>query len=130
MAPGVKIINNVSRDKALEMTLDSPILLLLLNQQSNAQGRIPGKLFEYLAARRPIFCLEPLPSDVSKIIANTESGYTCNYEDAATIEVTIRALYKQFKEGKLQKAVNSQIDEYSIVKLTARIAGYLDELTA
>ncbi len=125
---GVKIISNVSRDKALEMTLNSPILLLLLNQQPNAEGRIPGKLFEYLAARRPIFCLEPMPSDVSKIIEETQSGYTCNYEDAAQIEMTIRMLYQQYREGKLKKAVNSQIDEYSIVKLTARITGYLEEL--
>lgn len=127
---GVKIINNVQREKALKMTLSSPILLLLLNQQSNAQGRIPGKLFEYLAARRPIFCLEPMPSDVSKIIATTESGHTCNYEDAQAIEKTIKELYQSFLDGKLQSPVNSAIEDYSIIKLTGQIANYLDEITA
>ena len=127
---GVKIVGNVNRVKALEMTLNSPILLLLLNQQTNAQGRIPGKLFEYLAAKRPIFCLEPMPSDVSEIIAETRSGHTCNYDDARQIEKTIRTLYQQFLEGSLQSPVNSDIEDYSIVKLTGQIAGYLDAISA
>ncbi|MEL7021341.1 MAG: glycosyltransferase, partial [Bacteroidota bacterium] len=54
LTENVVSLGSIPRDQALEEMLNSPILLLLLNQQDNAKGRIPGKLFEYLYSRRPI----------------------------------------------------------------------------
>ena len=55
----VNFAGNVPRAEALQQAVDSHALLLLLNQQKNARGRIPGKLFEYLAAHRPVLNFGP-----------------------------------------------------------------------
>lgn len=128
LAQNVKLPGSVPRREALQLTVDSPILLLLLNQQPNARGRIPGKLFEYLAARRPIFCLGPTDSDVAGILTETGAGATADYEDETAIRLLLEDLYRQFREGTLRQAVDSTIENYSIAKLTGKIAGFLDAI--
>ena len=124
----VKLPGSVSRQVALQLTIDSPILLLLLNQQPNAKGRIPGKLFEYLASRRPILCLGPTDSDVAGILMETDAGRTADYEDEAGIRAALEELYQKFQAGKLAQPVDSSIEAYSIEKLTGQVAGFLDEI--
>lgn len=124
----VEMPGNVPRSEALSLTLNSPILLLLLNQQPNAQGRIPGKLFEYLAARRPVFCLQPMESDVAGILARAGAGQALGYEDEAGIRQAVLGLYRQYKTGELLQPLASDISPYSIQSLTREIAGFLDEI--
>lgn len=128
LAGNVKLVGSVPRRQALQMTVDSPILLLLLNQQANAKGRIPGKLFEYMASRRPILCLGPTDSDVAGILSETGAGTAAAYEDEAAVRSALEGLYRQFREGELVQAVNSTIEAYSIERLTGQLAGFLDEM--
>lgn len=125
----VVLVGSVPRDQALQLTLNSPILLLLLNQQSNAKGRIPGKLFEYLYARRPILTLGGVDSDVANILKETKAGVTCEYDDFQSIKKAVTLLYRQFLDKTLRQPVQSDIEGYSIKELTGRIAGYLEEIT-
>ncbi len=118
----------VSRNEALDSTTDSVILLLLLNQQENAMGRIPGKLFEYLAARRPIISLGPSTGDAANIITGAKAGSAFEYNDQVGIKLAIRNLYAKYKEGQLDSAIESEIDQYTSMQLTKRLAGYLDEI--
>ncbi|MEM1325343.1 MAG: glycosyl transferase family 1 [Bacteroidota bacterium] len=124
----VEEVGSVPRDEALRLTLQSQVLLLLLNQQSNAKGRIPGKLFEYLAARRPILCLGGTDSDVAHILTDSKSGKTFEYEDVAAIKTAIRALYEKYQHGQLQQPVDSDIEQYSVRKLTGKLAKWLEEI--
>lgn len=128
LADKVQLPGSVSRQEALQLTVDSPILLLLLNQQPNARGRIPGKLFEYLAARRPILCLGPADSDVAGILAETGAGVTVDYADEKGVYAAVEELYRQFLEGKLAQPIDSRIENYSIEKLAGKIAGFLDDI--
>lgn len=119
----------VAREKALQMACKSPLLLLLLNQQSNANGRIPGKIFEYLAARRPILALGPVESDVAKIIRQTRSGVTCEYDDADGIQKAVITWFEQYREGRLQKPNTADISHYSMRAQSQRFAQYLNEIS-
>jgi glycosyltransferase involved in cell wall biosynthesis len=125
----VETPGSVPRARALELTAGSPVLLLLLNKQHNAKGRIPGKLFEYLAARRPILVLGPADSDVAQIVRETESGYNCDYEDAEGISKVVKTLYQKYQEGNLQQPLKGNIEKYSVQNLTKQLSGYLNEIT-
>lgn len=124
----VHLPGSVPRSRALELTAGSPVLLLLLNKQDNVKGRIPGKLFEYLAARRPILVLGPPDSDVAKIVTETNSGITCAYDDAAGIKTAVSTLYEKYQLGQLQQSLNSDIEQYSVRNLTRQLATYLHEI--
>jgi hypothetical protein len=125
------IISNkgsVPRSEALRFISESPVLLLLLNQQENALGRVPGKLFEYLAVRKSILCLGPENSDVAHILTSSKSGVTVEYDNRTKIKSNMLELFQQWATGVLDKPIDSNIEEYSQINLTRKIAGYLDEI--
>ena len=121
----------ISRGAALQEMVDSELLLLLLNQQPNGAGRIPGKLFEYLAARRPILNFGPVGSDVSQLLQHTTSGSTFTY-DGAEEELSrwLLTAYRQYRGGTSSLELEGQITAYSHPVLVGRLSQWLDELMA
>lgn len=74
-------------------------LLLLMEQDSERGGLIlPGKLFEYLRARRPILGLLP-PGAAWNLIARLRAGGCCRPGDAEGIARTLAAYLRQYDEG-------------------------------
>jgi glycosyltransferase involved in cell wall biosynthesis len=124
----VQMKGNVSREEALQATCNSPILLLLLNQQPNGRGRIPGKIFEYLYARRPILVLQPEPSDAGHIVETSESGFAVMYDEVERMQSILREWYAQYRYGKLAQPLDNTIEQYSVRRLAGQVAEYLDEL--
>ena len=125
----VKYTGNVIRKEALNQIFSAKILLLLLNQQPNAMGRVPGKLFEYLASKRPILNFGPNKSDVAKLLDNTNAGVNFEYENLSGIKSYLKEKYSEFNTGQLEQNVNSDIEEYTHQNLTRRIAGFLDQIS-
>jgi glycosyltransferase involved in cell wall biosynthesis len=128
MSDRVKILPATCRSDALRLMVASPILLLLLNKQENNLGRIPAKLYEYMAGHRPILVLGPPESDASRIVRKTRSGYTCAYDDENGIREIIMMLYQQYLSGILPKRLDNEIEEYSVYNLTCQLALHLDSL--
>lgn len=124
----INFLGSVPRKKALEVTCNSNLLLLLLNQQENAQGRVPGKFFEYLAAQRPIIVLGPTDGDVARITASTKRGHTLVYNDYQNIKKILQDYYQQYKNGTLKQALTENIQDYSHPVLTGKIARILNTL--
>ncbi|MEW6653289.1 MAG: glycosyltransferase [Bacteroidota bacterium] len=121
------LFNHLTRKETLERMHRSQVLLLILNDMPNVNGRLPGKLFEYLASRRPTLVIGPEESDASKIVHGVNAGYTCNFTDLNKTLETVRSLYQKFKEGKLT-ANQTDISQYSNRNLTKKLAGYLDQI--
>lgn len=121
-APG-----NIPRPKALDMTLRAQMLLLPLNLANNVKGRIPGKLFENLRAQKPILCLGPADSDVAKIIAETNAGTTCDYDDEVCLREFIEKRFELFKQGKNYISTEN-IKKYSVPNQVQKLAGFLDQI--
>jgi hypothetical protein len=95
----------------------------------NVNGRLPGKLFEYLASRRPIVVVGPEESDASKIVRSVKSGFTCNFDDLEKSIHLVKDLYEKFKSGKLI-ANNSDISQYTNRNLTKKLAGYFEQINS
>ncbi|WP_194850441.1 glycosyltransferase family 4 protein [Nonlabens antarcticus] len=90
----------VSHVKALELMYASQILLLIEINDRDTRVIIPGKLFEYLASRRPIIAIGPADSDIEKILEDTNAGTYFTY-DGHSLKAQILKSYILFKEGKL-----------------------------
>jgi glycosyltransferase involved in cell wall biosynthesis len=73
----------LSYKEAISMMQQSDILLLLMNNidSANTMGRIPGKLFEYIAVGKPILMLGNPKSDAGKIIAELGNSWCVEYND-------------------------------------------------
>ena len=85
-------------------------LLLFIPESEENKGIIPGKLFEYLATRKPIFAFGPVGSDVQAILANTKSGF---YYESHQAEKAAADL-QQLIEGKTSFSPNeNEINNYT-----------------
>lgn len=117
----------VPRKEALNLVLNSDINLLLLNVAHNAQGRVPGKLFEYIYANNVILNLGPVISDVNSIIEELSIGNTFEYDDKNGIKDFILNQFQLSQSnGKLIR--NRNIKEYSIDNQTFKISQILDRI--
>lgn len=100
-------------------------LVLILTDTKNAQGNIPGKLFEYMATGVPILALGDPKGDSAQIIEEANAGKVIRHEDFVGIQVALRELMDAQPEVK--KASN--LDRFSRRSLTVDLAKILDENT-
>jgi hypothetical protein len=91
-------------------------------------GIVPGKIFEYLATRRPILCIGPTNGDSSRIIREAKAGITCNFDDKTAVKNNLLELYARYKKGTLLNR-EGEIDSFSRKKLTGKISSLLDGLS-
>jgi glycosyltransferase involved in cell wall biosynthesis len=108
--------------------ITAQLLLLPINDTPNSLGVIPGKLFEYLAAKRPIFCVGPVAGDSARIITSSGAGCAHQFTDVEAMVVSLEAFYDQYKRGTLE--VNSnELDKYSRRNLTGKMSELLNKIT-
>lgn len=120
-------INSVPHNEVIEHLCTSQVLLLPLNNTPNIAGVIPGKLYEYLAARRPILCIGSPKGDSARIINETNGGSVADFDDAETIRSIINRYFESFQNGNL-KIDSTNIEQYSREKLAGYMTKALDEI--
>lgn len=119
----------VSRKAALQAMVSSAVLLLPLNKAANAKGRMPGKFYEYLRAKRPILALGPEDSDVGAILNRTGHGQICDYMNVATTKQIVLDAHDAWKHGAPFHA-SETITQFSNRELTKGVAGLLNQITS
>ncbi|MCE7996745.1 MAG: glycosyltransferase family 4 protein [Roseivirga sp.] len=118
---------SVPHEQVFEVYRESTVLLLILNQSENAQGHLPGKLFEYLSAERPVLALGLVNSDAAQILEETQAGKAIDWNNETGIKNHITRLYQDWKSG---RSIVAEVDvnKYSRRALTGELAALLDEL--
>ena len=116
----------VSHNEVIKSYAESSCLLLLLNNTKNANGHIPGKFFEYLAAKKPILAIGPSNSDVGQIIKEIESGIICAFEDKEEIKRALLEIYEKWKLN--PTSILRNVDYFSRDKLTEKLVGLINDL--
>ena len=77
----------------------SHILLLLGNDQPDSQLVIHGKLYAYMAARRPVLALVNKPGDMSILIQEHNLGAVFLYSEIDEIKAWIASQFEDYKAG-------------------------------
>lgn len=107
--------------------VQSPILLLPLNNTPNNAGVLSGKLFEYLAAKRPIFGVGLPNADAASILKETQAGVMVDFDDYEGTKKQVLNLYAQYKSNTLTIQSNS-IDKYSRENCAGAYTKLLDDI--
>ncbi len=121
------VMGYVSHKEALQLQYNAQVLLLVEMDRPETRAIIPGKLFEYLAASRPIVAMGPPGSDVESIIRETNAGKYFCYSEEEKLKDQIVSYYKEFKQGEL--IVESQnISKYSRRELTHKMSEVIKKM--
>ena len=93
----VYVYPRVPRKESLAIQRRSDILLFMQWNDPKEQGNVPGKLFDYLAARRPILGLGLENGVPASIIRERSAGFFCNDPVAIADKLMNWRLLKQTK---------------------------------
>lgn len=115
----------VPHKEIVQYQMDSDLLLLMINDTVHGMGIPPGKMYEYMAAGNPILCIGPKGADSLEIVKRTSTGGSFDVGDVDGIKRFISEQYS----GKLRIEANpSEVNEYSRITLSGKIAQILDQL--
>ena len=123
----LNVLGYVSHTEALKYQRSSQVLLLIEIDSFETIGIIPGKLFEYMAAERPILAIGPKQSDVEKIIKDTNAGKYFNYDNFEEVKQYILDCYSKYQQNQL-KVHGIGLQYFSRKKLTEKLAGIIKNI--
>ncbi len=121
------VVGYVSHKQAIQMQQNAQVLLLVEIDRPETRAIIPGKLFEYLAAKRPILALGPIGSDVASIVSETKSGHYFNYSEEEKLKAQLLSYYRDYKDEKLTIEPQN-ISKYSRRELTDVMSNLIKSL--
>ena len=118
----IKQLGYLSHSKVLEQYNQTDVLLLLLFNSKSGEGNYPGKIFEYFAAKKPIFSFGPKGSDAERLIEKTNTGKYFSY-DEKNLEIHILTLFKS------ERPINfKNTESFSRNKLTKDLSDLLNNI--
>ena len=101
----------VSRREALALQRDSDALLLLIpDAGGRGRGVLSGKVFEYLAAERPILAAVPPEGAAAELIQETGAGLVAAADDVPGLTGALTELHAAWQEGTLDGTALSPED--------------------
>jgi glycosyltransferase involved in cell wall biosynthesis len=132
LADRVELIDHVPRRESLRLQRESDALLLLIpDAGGRGRGVLSGKVFEYLAAERPVLAIVPEDGAAAELIRDTGAGVVAGPEDVPAIRDALVALHTQWREGTLDGAPLSPEwkDKLSRASRVEELAELLESLT-
>jgi len=124
----VELRDSVPHNSLPIIQQESSVLLLCINRIDNASYILTGKFFEYLASGKNILAICPTQSDVAKIINETNSGISIDFNNPVQLKSTIELLYTKYLQ-KDYPIINESIMKYSRMELTKKLVNILNKFS-
>lgn len=99
-------------DAAVREQRSATVLLLPLRNDPQYRPILPGKLFEYLAARRPVLGIGQSDGAMARVLSSTAAGVTIDWDDSPAMEAWLREKWQAFRDGGIP-ATEGEIGIYS-----------------
>ncbi len=111
--------------EAIKQMRSAQVLLLCIFEQTKFV--LTGKLFEYLASKRPILCIGPVDGDAATVVKETGAGLSFSFANKTGIKQHLIDLYQKFENGELIRAQNNS-QKYSHQELVKEVVSQLNQI--
>lgn len=128
LGPNLVNLGYQSHEVAVREQRNASVLILPLRKEPEYEAVLPGKLFEYLASRRPILGIGQTDGAMARVVRDTGSGIVYDWNEEDKIRRWIDFSWEEFKSDELLDNA-SDISMYSRRRLTKRLASLLEEIT-
>jgi len=88
---------NISHQELMAVYGQSSLLLLILTGYKDAEGYLPGKLFEYMATGIPVLGVGPVQGDAADVLATTQAGVMVS-EDGEEIKNVLKRQFELWQQ--------------------------------
>lgn len=120
----VQQMGYISHYKVLEVQQKSQVLLLLEIDSEETKGIIPGKLFEYLNAKRPILAIGPEEWEAGLMVTNTSAGKVFTHSESVDLKNVLLDWFGQYQKGTLQ-CKSDHVAQFHRRALTKALAKFI-----
>jgi len=121
----VRFTDLVARREALRYQKSADLLLLVAPPE--ARSVATGKIFEYLAASKPILALTE-GTVAEDIIKKTGTGICINPSDTEKIGLFLKKFIEQYPKCDFYKPITEEINKFSRLRLAEELAKIFDAL--
>ena len=119
-------VGSVPHDELIGLYGSASLLLLILTGYKDAEGFLPGKLFEYLATGLPVLGVGPRSGDAASMIGEAGTGAMVDSGDLTGIGTVLREVHAAWRSD--YKAPDRRnVEHLSRKEITARLARMLHE---
>lgn len=125
----VHVHGPVSRKESIRRQRESHLLLILTWDDFREKGVVTGKIFEYLAAKRPIISLGfNREGSLRDLLEKTNTGVTILSDE--DLEKMLTNYYQQYKRtgNVAYEGIDSEIDKYSQVYMAKQFSEILNKV--
>ena len=129
LSGNIELLGECDHAAAVREQRAATLLVLPLRNDPQYRPILPGKLFEYLAARRPILGIGQPDGATAQVLASTQAGKMADWSDANAMKKFIAAAWKQFSEGGVP-ATAGDIGPYTRRATTKALAELLNQLSS
>ncbi|MGI9659628.1 MAG: glycosyltransferase family 4 protein [Gaiellaceae bacterium] len=107
----LELVSYLPRHEALSLQRNSEALLLLIpHAGGRGRGVLSGKVFEYLAAERPILALVPPAGEAARLIETSGAGEVVDPEDIpGTVSALQRLIDRHGRDGSIPAALPTEL---------------------
>ncbi|ALW87347.1 hypothetical protein AUC43_12910 [Hymenobacter sedentarius] len=122
LLPTTEFLTFVPHDESVKHLLCASALLMAIPDVPRNFGILPGKVFEYLAANKPILCVGPAGCDADILLQECAAGHALPYQDYALMLETLEGMVDQWRKNPNLDLPAISHERYSRVSLTQRLA--------
>ncbi len=91
----IEVIPYLAHSKSVEALLQSDALLLVVDEADGSDEIVPGKVFEYIGAKRPIIALAP-EGAIAGLMRETQCGSVAPNQDIPSIQAAFIEYYDNY----------------------------------
>ena len=117
----------LDHDKAVMEQRKASVLILPIREEPETKAILPGKLFEYLAARRPILGVGTREGAMATVLQDTGAGKIFDWSDAADIREYMENCWNRFCGGTLETEA-ADLEQFSRRSTTRKMAELFESL--
>lgn len=112
----------------VQQMMSAAMLMLPLRREPEYRATLPGKLFEYLASRRPVLGIGQKDGAMASILREAGAGETFEWDEASAMKAWVLERYLLWRDGRLDDNA-ADLSAYSRSALAAAYAALLDRIT-
>jgi hypothetical protein len=120
----VETVPRVKYEESLRAMVESDVLILY---QSGFPLQIPRKLYDYMAAQKPILCIAEPGSSTWSLVERYSLGITCE-NNVAMLETTLMEIYARWKNSQLTQINDGRCEVFRNCNLAQCLHNQLEKI--
>ncbi|MBN1573275.1 MAG: glycosyltransferase family 4 protein [Deltaproteobacteria bacterium] len=132
LGDNVQFLGYLTHREAVDVVTRSDCNLVVVTADEKASYHVTGKLFEYMAAGRPILAVVP-PGEAADLVRSTETGIVISEDNPEALRRKFRGAIEEIAEMKGKGTFSPNIEavrRFERRRQAERLAGIFDQLTA